>query len=282
MNMKNVLDELNRLFIDLKETRTSLLRELDHCPPGALQCHLNHGRYQYKQVTYESGKRRRRGITQNRELLHGLARKQYLHKYIEILEDDISILSDALQRLRVPAPESIISGLMSYKNELPIEYYTRPLLPCSVSHDDSDLSKRLREYQRWADEPYERSRYRPEKLKKTTLSGLKVRSKSEAMIANTLFERGIPFRYEQVIFLGDGYLTPDFTFMTADGSELYWEHAGMLTDPIYSLRHHQKMIQYETAGILPWKNLIVTYDIDNEINTQSIDAMIKHFLMPAL
>ena len=42
------------------------------------------------------------------------------------------------------------------------------------------------------------------------------------------------------------------------------------------------MIQYETAGILPWKNLIVTYDIDNEINTQSIDAMIKHFLMPAL
>lgn len=280
--MKTIISELERYCTDLTRKHDALTREIGHCPPGELQCHFNHGRYQYLQVTYESGTRHRHGINRCEELLHGLARKQYLRKHIEVLETNKTILSDATSRLVDMTPDMIIESVVTGKHSLPREYYTRPIISPLVGNRNHELTSRLEEYRKWANAAYEKSSYKPGNLKITTLNGLKVRSKSEGMIATTLDERGIPYRYEQVIHLESGTIAPDFTFMTSDGSELYWEHAGMINSPSYSFRHHLKMMQYEAAGILPWRDLIITYDIDNEINMKMVDAMIKNILMPLL
>jgi hypothetical protein len=79
----------------------------------------------------------------------------------------------------------------------------------------------------------------------STLASYMVRSKSEVIIANMLFERDIPFRYEAPLFAKDGtFYLPDFT-ITWNGEEWYWEHVGRLDLEEY--RHHwdTKKLWYE-------------------------------------
>ena len=101
------------------------------------------------------------------------------------------------------------------------------------------------------------------------------------MIANSLDNHGVAFRYEQIVYIDGSQIVPGFTIMTRNG-EIFWEHAGLLDDPTYSFRHHAKMIQYESAGYYPWKNLIVTYDTGGGINLKMVDATIENIILPAL
>ena len=62
-----------------------------------------------------------------------------------------------------------------------------------------------------------------------TLSEYFVRSKSEVIIANLLFENGFEsFKYEEPLFANDGsFYLPDFT-INWKGKTFYWEHLGMI------------------------------------------------------
>lgn len=74
--------------------------------------------------------------------------------------------------------------------------------------------------------------YEDKKVYKT-LTRYMVRSKSEVIITNMLFDRNIPFRYEEPLFANDGSLyLPDFT-VTWEGEDWYWEHLGLLNKPEY-------------------------------------------------
>ncbi|RME53638.1 MAG: exonuclease, partial [Deltaproteobacteria bacterium] len=78
-----------------------------------------------------------------------------------------------------------------------------------------------------------------------TLADVVVRSKSEVIIANMLFERGIPFSYEQPLFASDGtFYLPDFT-ITWRGTDYYWEHLGMLHRDEYRAHWEKKRAWYE-------------------------------------
>jgi exodeoxyribonuclease V alpha subunit len=77
-----------------------------------------------------------------------------------------------------------------------------------------------------------------------TLAAYMVRSKSEVIIANMLFERDVPFTYETPLFASDGtFVLPDFT-IKAQGNEWYWEHVGMLHDESYRNRWEAKKRWY--------------------------------------
>lgn len=78
-----------------------------------------------------------------------------------------------------------------------------------------------------------------------SLAEVMVRSKSELVIANLLFEREIDFRYEKALFASDGtFVLPDFTIRW-QGEDWYWEHVGMLHDPGYRARWEWKQAWYE-------------------------------------
>ena len=53
------------------------------------------------------------------------------------------------------------------------------------------------------------------------------RSKEEEMIANILKEEAMEFEYEKPLEDDEGVLCPDFSFTTASGERLVWEHLGM-------------------------------------------------------
>lgn len=121
----------------------------------------------------------------------------------------------------------------------------------------------------------------PEYLKHVTSKGLKVRSKSEAIICELMDYHNIQFRYEKMLFVSENKVYPDFTIMRKfDRKIIYWEHFGMLNDVDYSQNMVKKLRAYEDVGIIPWDNLIVTTDsIDGRINIKHIKTIIINMLM---
>jgi hypothetical protein len=114
-----------------------------------------------------------------------------------------------------------------------------------------------------------------------TARGELVRSKSEVIIADALFDSNIDYDYEKTLDLGeDGLKSPDFTIEDAEsGSLFYWEHCGMMTDDTYRRRWEAKKAVYAKHGIIEGENLIVSYDDDNgSIDSQAIRKLIKQHL----
>ena len=90
-----------------------------------------------------------------------------------------------------------------------------------------------------------------------TESGDLVRSKSEVIIADKLFARGVDYAYEQPLTLPNGRTRyPDFTIADpARGVTFYWEHLGLLDDPAYQARWERKRAEYlePETGIKHWQ-----------------------------
>jgi hypothetical protein len=118
-----------------------------------------------------------------------------------------------------------------------------------------------------------------------TAKGEAVRSKSEVVIANSLFSKKIKYVYEQRL---DGYngscRFPDFTIKDDEGDRVYyWEHLGMLNDPAYEKRWKQKLAWYKAQKILEFGKgdgsngtLIITQDsAQGGIDSLDIEAKIQ-------
>ena len=83
---------------------------------------------------------------------------------------------------------------------------------------------------------------------KKTKCGVWVRSKSEAMIANALYEAGILFLYEPSVRVGNKVYNPDFLIFLFSGKIVIHEHAGILFDTekaeFYSELEKDEAIKY--------------------------------------
>lgn len=103
-----------------------------------------------------------------------------------------------------------------------------------------------------------------ENLIHRTEKGHLVRSKSELVIANMLFQSGLDYEYERVLEgeIEQGRLRPDFSFVTADGDLVLWEHLGMMQREDYRKGWEWKLKWYETNGFKIGRNLFTSVDDD--------------------
>ena len=127
-----------------------------------------------------------------------------------------------------------------------------------------------------------KKKYYEQALIHRTLKGDLVRSKSEVIIANMLFEADIEYEYEKELDLGDdGIRIPDFTIEDAEsGIRFYWEHCGMLGDAGYSRYWEEKKALYQKHGIVEGENLIVSKDsLNGGIDSAEIKRLIDNYLM---
>lgn len=111
-----------------------------------------------------------------------------------------------------------------------------------------------------------------------------VRSKSEQILANTLFAYGIPFHYEEEFLytVGNrGRIYSDFTIFLPDGKILIWEHLGLLNSEKYCYDNVKKLNIYQMNGFSLGDNFIITMD-DNKGNFNSgvINEIIKTQILP--
>ena len=116
-----------------------------------------------------------------------------------------------------------------------------------------------------------------------TLKGEYVKSKSEVIIADRLTYYGVPYVYE-VTTAKDAFeemARPDFLILNKrTGKEYFWEHLGRMGDPQYAARNQVKMEQFARQGILPGKNLIVSFECgERPLSTEYVDSIIKETLL---
>jgi hypothetical protein len=134
--------------------------------------------------------------------------------------------------------------------------------------------------------PFE-DRFLEDRLIHRTRRGELVRSKSEVIIADLLYSKGLDYEYDQKLVAQDGTSRyPDFTIEDSEtGMMIFWEHLGMLFDPVYRSRWEIKLDWYRRQGILPLEEgsseqqLLVTRDDDRGgIDSSAIESLIKtHF-----
>lgn len=265
---KNYLEDF--MYIHEK-LRAIYIKELKSLPKGKLIGYFNNGKYQYYHSESVNGKYIRQGIGKNIHMKKQLARKEYLMKVIPILDANIKVLSSALSGYQSITPESVISMMSDIYKSLPMQYYTDKL---------SRTAKLSEELQQWMDAPFDQSTYNPHEKIHTTSRNLKVRTKSELIIAEILYMYNIAFHYEERIYIKGRRYAPDFTIKLPDGRIYYWEHVGLTNDAFYMYDHYDKLRNYQYKGIVPWKNLILTYDNElGDLNTQIIHSEIKNKLL---
>ena len=256
------------MVTELETELKNVTEEIAACPRGSLMVSEEKTRgVRYFCVSVKNGKRVRKGITSDRETVEALARKAYLTEKKAIIESNIRILRETMEEIGDLNSGNVMKSLSPSIRRLPQDLFRKTM-------DDQDPRAV------WASETYPHSSYRPEAKVHLTSRGLAVRSKSEMLIAERLYEYGIPFRYEPAMHIDRYEISPDFTVMTPSGKVFYWEHCGMTGNRDYIEKHKWKMNLYETRGIVPWKNLIVTYDDENgHINLAEIDSIITNKLL---
>lgn len=292
-------EKVENLVENLRENLQKTTKELELCPEGRLRKEKS-GKYtKYIHETAAS----KQGIGRKPELIRALTRKKYLEIQKAHLENDISVLEKAGGKLKAydfaSMREETAAAFRGISEEY-MDWSERPLknggsgtpeISRTLRHaiETKTLSasqvEEIREIQRaWAEAPYRMSDRNPERRTMTTSRGLKVRSKSEVIIAELLYKYDVPFRYEQLLFVGGNVvLAPDFTFLNVIDGEHYWEHAGMLEDPEYLKRHLWKKGIYESVGIYPWKNYIETYDNEEgSCDADIVEAEIRGKLLKRL
>lgn len=137
------------------------------------------------------------------------------------------------------------------------------------------------ELSHWMKAPYEQNPLHPEQLIHKTGSGHLVRSKSEAIIGMLLHINRIPFRYECSLQLGETTVFPDFTIRHPQtGEKYYWEHFGMMDDPIYCKNAISKLHLYAIHGIIPSIRLLTTYETrENPLSPDSVEKQIEQYFL---
>lgn len=111
--------------------------------------------------------------------------------------------------------------------------------------------------------------------KHVTDGGDLVASKSEEIIANTMYAYGVSYQYEKELVINGTALKPDFTVQRPDGSAVLWEHAGLLDQEDYERQFVRKLELYRQAGYTQMKNLIVTYDENGAFDAATARDMIE-------
>ncbi len=134
----------------------------------------------------------------NYELAQALTEKRQLQSILQTVDRQIL----TIDRFLADYPDSVTQSVFP---ALPYADQIKKLLP--------DLSERQTALDEWDSISYTPNPEYPEGRRVPTKAGILVRSKSEAAIADTLFDEGVHFHYEQPLKVGEVILYPDFTIL---------------------------------------------------------------------
>ncbi len=135
--------------------------------------------------------------------------------------------------------------------------------------------------QKWQARTFKREKMRYEAVFRTK-RGEYVRSKSELIIAERLYDAGIPYHYEVELRNKYGKLLarPDFYVLNSrTRKEYFWEHFGMLDNPEYANDFITKINLYSQYGYHIGENLIITLESSQyPLTTEQIQMVIEKYL----
>lgn len=280
--MVNFEDRLNEILTEAADLMNKFKIELEHAPDGTLLHQVKRGQSQFLHSFYSDGKRVRRGVNRDTNLIRALAKKEFNRKAYEIINHNVTAVSDALDAQIPFDTDSILKSMSKAYSLLPEDYFfERDKLIIADGLDD-ELVAKIKRHEEWWKKPYKEYWGFPEYKTRTTSRGEKVRSISEMLIAEALYKYSIPFHYEEELYAGGKTYAPDFTFEGADYNNFYLDYFGMMYNAKYAKRNLLKLEDYYDIGLIPGGNLIVAFDCTGIMNAAVIEGIIKNEVIPRL
>lgn len=265
--MDYLMNALEKKEKELGKLKKECENIVDKTPSGAVQVFQKNGRYQYYHYYKKGMQNYRKYINkQNRSLAYDLARGDYLKKVIECVDEQLKVIQISKEQLQKSDVNSVYDNLNEHRKHL--------VKPIRLTDE---------EYIRnWIDNVGSQMNPFPIESELYSKNGEHVRSKSEKIIADELNMMGVPYRYEAALQLKDGMVVyPDFTILNIKTRQTwYMEHLGMLDDEDYLQHTFQKIDRYIQNGIIPGKNLIITYEKSNApLNTKNLEIMLREHVL---
>ncbi|OWV15867.1 hypothetical protein [Fibrobacter sp. UWH1] len=291
--IRNILEDV---VVQLSALSQRIFRSKAKKQQGSLRIAINKGTPQYYHITTKGDTNGKYIPKSDSKLISSLAQKEYLEKCNRIIERQQKALARFLKDFH---PEDIIA-VHTNLTEAKRRFVTPLLLT------DEEFAAQ------WQAKPYSGKFFAKDTPEHFTNSGLRVRSKSEVIIAECLARHNIPFRYEAPLelIIGDtSSITaetptnnirrrtlnqdadlmqskavtfyPDFTCLNKrTRQEFIWEHFGMMDNPNYARNAIEKQRSYAAAGYIPGINFITTTETtDLPLNIPYIEQMTKSLLM---
>lgn len=263
--MENFLLMLEEELEQQKALRKKSLRILKNAPSGTL--HSRNRKEGKAFYVYEKKdlKGFERNITDDKHLIKLMVNKRMATEILSSAEENIKYIEKLKRHYACNSPDSVLRNL-------PLTYKEAAL----------DISFHCTE--KWAAKQTMQYGFDPDIHIHETISGVRVRSKSEMIIANTLTNYDVPFFYEKPFPYPTAqgtFYSPDFTFELPFGEIIIWEHLGLLNDLGYCERTALKLNLYQKHGFIIGKNLIITQD-DEKGGCSSIfiDEVVRRHLLP--
>lgn len=254
---------IEKRLAELQNLLFTKKKSYEKAPQGRIRISQNGGYPEYYLVTERGSLRGKYLPHSQKTLTRQLAQKDYDARLIKLLQKEISALQNYMkQTSNGRAIPELYDSLCPARRSL--------ITPAILTNEQyaahwQDVSWTGRPFA--SDAPYI-----------CTARGERVRSKSEVIIADTLFRHNIPYRYEFPITLkrsnsddirrdfGSSItLYPDFLCLnTRTRTEFYWEHFGLMDSTEYSNNAAGKLRLYTENGILSGRNLIITMETQTE------------------
>ncbi len=201
-----------------------------------------------------------------RNLAVRIAQQDYDEKLVSAAKKELRVVSDYAKMLENSSITSIYEMLHLGKRIL-----VNPIFLPDNRYVES-----------WRKEKYEPLHFLDGAQEFYSDNGIRVRSKSELLIANALERTKIPYRYEFPVKLKDGrWVRPDFLCLNVrTRKEFIWEHFGMMDNIAYANENVDKIVAYEQSGFFAGKNMIMTFETSQHaINTKIIKCKIDEYLL---
>ena len=253
----------------LKKIKQVVDKRLINVPEGNLRITSSGKHIQYMHCKEKDGKYQKQGEylkKENMSLVRRLAQKSYDQKIKRLADKRLR----QIQNINKDYTDNDIELIYTNMN------INRQALVTPV---EKTWQQKVAE---WKSIPYTGKAFEEGTPEIYTKKGERVRSKSEKLIADTLCDMGIEYKYECPInLIGYGQVYPDFTILSRKtGKEMYWEHDGRMDDPKYSDKAVRKINSYIHNGIIPGDRLMLTFETSNIVlNDRTIKKMIDNFLL---
>lgn len=263
------MEEINKIMSarekQLEKIRQKKMSQISMFPEGRLEIsyhHKNKVQYYRKLSTMDRGTYIK---VKDKDLAINLAQKDYDQKVLKSIDKELQAIKKFKSSFPKTTAEQVYEKL----------HRERQKLVDPINLPDDEFLKQ------WEEFKYKGKGFDDNMPELYTDKNERVRSKSEVIIADSLYKANIPYRYECPLELINGLVIyPDFTLLNTKTREnVYWEHLGMMDDANYAEKAIQKINTYMQNGIYLGKNLLVTFETrNNPINHRTIDVIISAYL----
>ena len=241
----SVLDVMRARYRTLTSVVNSLEKQRDSLPDGKIYIRRHKGYPAY----YCSNETERYLSRKDTALVKQLIQKEHINMVIKAAKHEAEVLKKDIIGYPRHTMEKVYEALPEERKK-----YASPL----ILGDEEYAAE-------WLAVPFEPKPFKKDAPKFYTMKGEHVRSKSEVIIADRLYAKGIPYKYECPVLINGVVFHPDFTILRlSDRKVLYHEHCGKMGDSGYVKDMIDRVNKYGRAQIYTGDRLFFTFESEDQ------------------